>query len=73
MFEARVVENHVHHHLQPFLMGLVAQLTIVVVRTKAGVNTIVVRGGIAVIGRVAALVVRRVVFQDWRQPKGRHT
>ena len=72
MLETRVIENHVHHHLQSLRMSLIAESAIVLVRAESWVNTIVVRRGIAVIGGVAAFVVRRVVLQHGCQPQRRH-
>ena len=73
MLEARVVEDHVHNHLQPFLVGLVTQTAVVGIGTEARVHLVVVRRGIAVIGRVAVLRVGRVVIQYGCQPQGRDT
>ena len=72
MFKAAMVENHVHHHLQPFLMCLVNQFPIVGIGTETRIHPIVVCGGIAVIGREAVLVVGRIVFQHGCEPQGRH-
>ena len=73
VLKAAVVEDHVHHHLQPFLMSLVAETAVVFVGAEAGIHAIVVGCGIAVIGRVAVLGVWRVVLKHRRQPEGGHT
>ena len=73
MLIAAVVEDHIHHHLQPFLMGFVAEALVVLVAAKSGIHLVIVRGGIAVIGREAVLLIRRVILQDGGQPEGRHT
>ena len=72
VLETAVVEDHIHHHLQALGMGLVYQTAVVGISTETGVDAVVVRRGVAVIGGVALLVVRRVVLKDGRQPEGCH-
>ena len=73
MLKTTVVEDHVHHDFQSFLVGLVAESLIVLVRAKARIHLVVVRRGVAVIGRKAVLRVWRVVLQHRRKPEGCHT
>lgn len=56
MLIAAMVENHVHNHLQPLLMGLVDELAILLVGAEAGVNFVIVGCGIAMIRAVDAVV-----------------
>ena len=72
VLKARVVEDHVHHHLQAFSMCLVAQAAVVIVSAEARVYAIVVGGSIAMVGRIAPLIVWRVVLQHGCQPQCRH-
>ena len=62
MLKAAVVEDHVHDHLQPFGMCLVAELAVVVVGAEAGIYTVVVRRGIAVVGCKTVVSVGGVVL-----------
>ena len=73
VLKAAVVEDHVHHYLQAFLMGLVAKQFVFLVRAKARIHLIIIGGGIAVVGRETIFRVRRVVLQHRGEPKGRHT
>ena len=70
MLEAAVVENHVHHHLQTLLVRIRNKLTIVIVRSEARVNTIVVGRSVSVICTALA-VVGRVVLKHRREPQRR--
>ena len=72
MFKAAMVENHVHDNLQSFLMGFVTQATILFVRAKTWVYTVVVCGCIAMIGALRA-VVGRVILQNRCKPQGSYT
>ena len=53
-------------------MGLVAEPLIVLVRAESRIHAIVVRRGVAVIGREAVLRVGRVILQHGGKPEGRH-
>ena len=64
---AAVVENHVHHHLQPALVRAVHELLELLVRAEAAVYLVVIRDGIAVVGAVGHVVLLRGV-----EPDGRH-
>ena len=64
---AAVVEDHVHHHLHAFLVGLVDQSLVILVGAEAWVYAVVVCRGIAMVG--AAF---HVVLQHGVQPDGRH-
>ena len=70
MLEATVVEDHIHHHLQSFLVSLGHESAILLVGAETRIHTIVVGGGIAVVGAVAVVGVGRVVLQHWRKPQG---
>ena len=72
MLEAAVVEDHIHYHLQAFLMTGINQLSVLLVGTETRINTVVVGTGIAVIGGPLALI-RRVVLQNRGEPKCRNT
>ena len=48
MFEATVIENHVHNDLQSLLVTLVDESAVVGIGTEAWIYTIVVGAGIAV-------------------------
>ena len=73
VLKTTVVEDHVHHDLQSFRMGLVAESLIILVRSESWIHLIIISGGIAVIGRKAVLLIRRVVLQHRRKPECRHT
>lgn len=44
-----MVENHVHHHLHSFLVGLVNQLAIFIIRSETRLYPIKISNGISVI------------------------
>ena len=67
-----MVENHVHHNLQSFLVCLVNQATVFLVGAEARIHTVVVGTGITMIGG-ETVVVGRVVLQDGRKPQGGNT
>ena len=64
-----MVENHIHHHLETFLMTSVNQRAILVVGAETWVNAIVVGAGVAVISGPLAIV-GRVVLEDRSEPQG---
>ena len=64
-----MVENHVHHQLDSSGVAVVGQLAVFVVGAETGVNAVVVGGGVAMIGAVAAAV-GRVVLQHGSEPQG---
>ena len=45
-----MIENHIHDNLQALLMASIDELTILGIAAEAGIDTIVVRAGITVIG-----------------------
>ena len=63
-----MIENHVHHHLQSLAVGFVYEALVVFVGSEARVNTIIVGGGVSVIGRAVA-VAGAVVLQYGRKPQ----
>ena len=67
MLEAAMVENHVHHHLQPVPVRLVGQSPIVGIGAEARVYLVEVCRRIAVIG-AGAVTVGRVVLQHRGKP-----
>ena len=68
-----MVEYHVHHDLQSLAVSLVDELFVFGIGTEARIHTIVVGGGISMIGAIALFVVGRVVFENRSKPKSRHT
>ena len=73
MFKATVVEDHVHHDLETFGVGLVAEPAIVLVGAEAGIHLIIVCGGVAMVGRVTVFRIWRIVLQHRREPEGCYT
>ena len=73
MLITTMVENHIHHYLQPLGMSLIAKTLVIGIGTKTGIDLIIIGGGIAVICRETVLLIRRVVLQNGRKPKGRDT
>ena len=71
MLESAVVEDHVHHDLESFGVGIGDELAILLVGAEARVDAVVVGRGVAVIGGVAA-VVGRVVLEYGGEPQGGH-
>ena len=71
MIVGAVVEDHVHDHLQSLLVAVVDELAILLVGAEARIHLIVIGRGIAVVGRVDALV-GPVVLQHRCEPQGRH-
>src|SRR3712207_2683729 len=71
MFKATMVEYHIHHYLQAFLMGLVNQSTIIFVAAEAWIYLVIIGGRVTVIGAMAVSV-GRVVLQNGGEPKRRN-
>ena len=69
MIETAVVENHIHHNLQTLLVSLINELLILCIGSEAWIHTIVVGGGITMIGTVLAII-RTVVLQNRSKPQG---
>ena len=67
-----MVENHVHHNLQSFLVCLVNQLAVFLIASETRVYAVIVGRGITMIGG-ETVVVGRVVLQDGRKPQGGNT
>ena len=72
MLETTVVENHIHHYLQTFLVSLINELLILCIGSEAWIYTIVIGGSIAMIGTVLAII-RTVVLQNRSKPQGGYT
>ena len=68
-----MIEDHVHDDLQSFPVTGIDKCLVFFVRTEARVDTVVVGGGISVIGTVFPAVSRTVILQYRREPKGCHT
>ncbi len=68
MFEATVIENHVHNDLQSLLVALVDESAVVGIGTEARIYTIVVGAGIAVICGPLTHI-GRVVLENRSKPQ----
>ena len=68
MLESTVVEDHVHDDFQPFGMRFVGQPPVFGVGSEARIHSVVVGGGVAVVG-AEAVVVGRIVLQDGSEPE----
>ena len=72
MFEAAMVENHIHHNLQTFLVSLIYQLLIIGIGSETWVYTIIIGGSISMITAVLA-VTWTVVLQNRGKPQSGYT
>ena len=71
MFEAAVVENHIHNHFQSLPMGLINQLSIGFIATKAWIYLIIICRSIAMISTCIAFI-GRVILEHRRKPQCRN-
>ena len=69
MIETAVVENHIHHNLQTLLVSLINESLILSIGSEAWIHTIVVGGGITMIGTVLAII-RTIILQNRSKPQG---
>ena len=67
-----MVENHIHHNLQTFLVSLIYQLLIIGIGSETWIYTIIIGGSISMIAAVLA-VARTVVLQNRSKPQGGYT
>ena len=72
MLKTTMVEDHIHHNLQSFGMRLIAESPVIVITSETWIYTVVVRRCIAMIGGIAILIIRRIVFQHRGEPKCRN-
>ena len=67
-----MVENHIHHNLQTFLVSLIYQLLIIGIGSETWVYTIIIGGSISMITAVLA-VTWTVVLQNRGKPQSGYT
>ena len=72
MFETAMVENHIHHNLQTFLVSLIYQLLIIGIGSETWVYTIIIGGSITMITAILA-VTWTVVLQNRGKPQSGYT